>query len=56
MTHEDGAGMIVHWVQKKMEESEIKSLIGKLEDRSEFGTVLKVKGDKDRTCHFLRLP
>jgi hypothetical protein len=38
-----------------MVESEIKSLIGKLEDRYEFGTVLTVKGDKDVICHLLRL-
>ena len=41
--------------KKKMVESEIKSLIGKLEDRYEFGTVLTVKGDKDVICHLLRL-
>lgn len=56
MTHEDGNGMIVHWVQKKKWKKVKSSLIGKLEDRNEFGTVLKVKGDKDRTCHLLRLP
>ena len=38
-----------------MVESEITSLIGKLEDRYEFGTVLTVKGDKDVICHLLRL-
>ena len=32
---------------KTMEESEIQSLISKAKDRCEFGTVLKVKGDKD---------
>lgn len=41
---------------KTLEESETKRLIGKLEDRYEFGTVLKVKGDQDVTCHFLWLP
>lgn len=41
---------------KTMEESEVKSLLGELADRYEFGTVLKVKGDKDVTCHILRLP